>query len=778
MELKDYIRVIRRRLGWFVAVMVIVVGGYAAVATVTQKRVYRTTARLIISPTRTASLLQEHRDFFPNGAKMNFETRVASLDTQEITELAALYLLDLKVGDAYMFAEQRAEADAMLDTLREGLVQSYVQAHPDKSPDEIRATFGEEIDKALNAKLTLDPRTGQWEGTKGRWQEECAKLVGTFIQRSFTLSKMEKTQIVEITVQADSSHKVIAMANALCDAAILYNAQFDSRELQEAAKQARRMVQDNQKDMARLRDDLKEYWKTREVSTKDFYTSEQFYALLNKLHRDIEEIDGQIEQKDKERENLDKKRTLDNKKYPQFGLPSDSQLSGLLKQRNDEEKRLDALRERYTDAHPEVKKTQRNIEDLKRRYADELRKFQENQIYDYQYQLAVLESEKEALREEALRKRALLKDYDEKRLKVDQFRLDEQEMLNRLSAYENENRRLLEFLGGAELFGDIPVKPVERWGNPRELKDAFEMVADTQSMMWFMFVVALLLSLGVVFLVEYMDTTLKTEHDIRRHLNLPVLGIIHHQREGESVLLTELPTKDPFAEKFYTAATILKSAAQDLNLKTFVVSSTIPKEGKTTISLNLGVALARKGLRVILVDSDLRIPQIHELLGVDNAYGLSSVLEGRLKAREVLADISSNPASAKKAGLESFLHQTNVENLRVLTSGPIPPDPLNLLESVRMKALIEELKGMADFVLLDTPPLANVGDTLTLATICDAAVFVVGAGAVEQHQVTWAKHLLSNIEANVLGVFLNHATIEGRSYYYYYNEYKSYRSRG
>ena len=76
------------------------------------------------------------------------------------------------------------------------------------------------------------------------------------------------------------------------------------------------------------------------------------------------------------------------------------------------------------------------------------------------------------------------------------------------------------------------------------------------------------------------------------------------------------------------------------------------------------------------------------------------------------------------------------------------------------------------------PPISNVGDTLCLAGICDANIFVVGANSVEQHQVAWAKHLLSNVEANILGCFLNHATIESRSYYYYYNEYKSYRTRG
>ncbi len=785
MELKDYIRVIRRRLWWFVVVMLVVIGGYILVATVTEKKVFQVNTRVVIMSTRTGGLLEGLKDFFPNGAKMNFETRVETLASQEIAELAALNLLDEKAGPEgdYLFATERKEVDGMVEGIRNDLVQISQEAHPDMDKDAILATYGAEIEDAIFRKRVRDPQTRKWTGDMGRWQEECVKLIGSAIHRSYSVFKNEKTQIVDFSVLSDSGAKAVAIANALTEAAIDFNSQFESQELENGRKRAAEIIKKNRIEMQKAREDLKAFWmRNRDTSrqdsnTPDFHTSAQFYELMAGVQTAIDNLEGQLLKQKETHEKLDKKRSIERQKFPQFSLPKDSVLSSLRTQWVLEEKRLESLRERYTDAHPEIRKSQRTIDELKQQYNEELRKFQENETLDHEYQKAMLEFEQTSILEEIQRKRELLATYDKDRLRVDQLKLDEEELVSRIKSYEEENKRLTEFLGRAELYADNSMKPVTRWSTPRTAKDAIAQRSETFNMLWFMFVVAFLLSLGVVFLVEYMDTTLKTEHDIRRHLNLPVLGIIHHQPEGESVLLTELSTKDPFAEKFYTAATIVKSAAQDLKLKTFVVSSTIPKEGKTTITVNLGVALARKGLKVILVDADLRIPQIHELMGLDNAYGLSSVLEGRLKAREVLADITGAPA-AKKTGLETFLQTSTVENLRVLTGGPIPPDPLNLLESVRMRALIEELKGMADFVLLDTPPIANVGDTLTLAGICDANIFVVGAGAVEQHQVTWAKHLLSNVEANVLGCFLNHATIEGRSYYYYYNEYKSYRARG
>ncbi len=298
----------------------------------------------------------------------------------------------------------------------------------------------------------------------------------------------------------------------------------------------------------------------------------------------------------------------------------------------------------------------------------------------------------------------------------------------------------------------------------------------TSTKSWpFVILIALVTSVFVVYLLEYLDTRIKSEHDVRRHVNLPVLAKIPRQPEGEEVLLGELDLRGKFAEVFNTVATLVHSTARDLGLKTFVITSTKEEEGKTTIAIDLGIALARKGLKVIIVDSDLRRPQMHDLLGLDNSVGLSSILEGRLKAKEVLDDITGAP---QRTAIDDFLRPTTEKNLRVLTSGPMPPDPVGVIESVQMKALVEELKGMADYVIFDTPPIYHVGDALTLAPLSDANLLVIGAGLVDHHEVAWAKHLLSNVESNILGVILNFEAEESRTYNYYYNYYtKSYRYR-
>ncbi len=788
MELKDYIRVIRRRLKWFIAVMLVVLGGYYAVASLTEKKVYYSKAELYLTTTRQNGLFESIREFAPNSGRMNAQTRIETLKSPEFVEFVALYLTEQKFeNDQLLFAKERKLADSHKERHRKQALDSLAREHSEMSRAELEQNFADQVEQRITSVRSYDPVAKRWDPAEkmGYLQEDYVKSIAALIERKYGIEEPKDTQIVRVTVESDDPVRAVEIANAFTDAAIYYNLEFDNRELEGAKVNARKRVKENQERLQKLRAEEVEYWKSHSLPGGKSASEGEVKSYFERLTALQGEVDGLISQRHKVEEEQVKqqeRRRLMMQQAPQFVTPSDS-LTQIATELRAEEKGLAALRERYTEAHPEVKGALRKIEDLRQREREERVRVEQEAEVKFRHAQSDAKIDIDLINQEIARKSQVLEDLQKDRIKVDGLRLSSRETTLRLDALEAENQRLLDFISRSELFGGNLSKPVDSFRNRRldRQKDWWQESTDVMQMMWFMAVVAFLLSLGVVFLVEYMDTTLKTEHDIRRHLNLPVLGIIHHQRPGESVMLTVLPTKDPFAEKFYTAATIIKSAAHDLGLRTFVISSTVPREGKTTISVNLAVALARKGLKVILVDSDLRIPQIHEILGLDNSYGLSSVLEGRLKAKEVLADIT-DPGAAKKAGLQSFLQTVPVDsgsdNLRVLTSGPIPPDPLSLLESVRMKALIEELKTMADFVIFDTPPLTNVGDTLTLAGLADANIFVVGAGSVEQHQVTWAKHLLSNVEANVLGCFLNHATIEGRSYYYYYNEYKSYRARG
>jgi len=151
MELKDYIRVIRRRLGWFITVMAVVLGGYLAIATITEKKVYFARVDLYITETRTSGLFEGLRDYFPNTNKMSAETRIETLKSKEIAELAALYLCNARHGTEgdYLFAAERKSADSMKGKSREAMLLAYQEQHKGMSKEQIQKTYGDEIERKL-----------------------------------------------------------------------------------------------------------------------------------------------------------------------------------------------------------------------------------------------------------------------------------------------------------------------------------------------------------------------------------------------------------------------------------------------------------------------------------------------------------------------------------------------------------------------------------------------------------------------------------------------------
>lgn len=213
--------------------------------------------------------------------------------------------------------------------------------------------------------------------------------------------------------------------------------------------------------------------------------------------------------------------------------------------------------------------------------------------------------------------------------------------------------------------------------------------------------------------------------------------------------------RDPGAaasEAFRVLRTNLQFLGLDKPLKSIVVTSATPGEGKTTTLGNLAAAFAQTGANVCLVDADLRRPMIAKTFGAENWSGLTTALIGQ-------------------AALEDCLQKSNVPGLTVLPSGPIPPNPAELLGSSRMAKLLAELEQRFDMVLVDTPPVLAVTDAALLAPRVGGVLMVVRSRGVARQQVNRAKEALEAVKANVLGVVLGDVDAEDRSgynYYYYY----------
>lgn len=272
--------------------------------------------------------------------------------------------------------------------------------------------------------------------------------------------------------------------------------------------------------------------------------------------------------------------------------------------------------------------------------------------------------------------------------------------------------------------------------------------------------IGLLLALGAAFLLDYLDDTLKNPDDIKTALDLSVLGAIT-SIEGESPdqkLVAAVQPKSPTAEAYRILRTNIQFSALDNPPRTMMSASANPGEGKSTTLANLAIVMAQQGQRVIIVDTDLRRPTLHRFFQLPNSAGLTNAV------------LQPSPLA------EGFLQPTRYENLHVLTSGPLPPNPAELIGSERFATLLKDLQQRADIVLLDSPPILAVTDAAILARQVDGVVLVIEAGATRRQLAVNAKDALEKVGAKILGVALNRLRPRGDGYYYYYHYYHQYYS--
>ncbi len=269
-------------------------------------------------------------------------------------------------------------------------------------------------------------------------------------------------------------------------------------------------------------------------------------------------------------------------------------------------------------------------------------------------------------------------------------------------------------------------------------------------------VVGILLAAGLIFVREAFDDTVKTPEDISRKFKLPVLGvIIHHPSDTDSPIAMTSP-RSPVTEAYRTLRTNLGYTSVDRRLSTIMITSAEPGEGKSTITSNLGVVMAQNGKRVITLDCDLRHPCLHSYFGLSNRQGMSTLLS---QNAEAITDIC-NPTKEK--------------GLYIITTGPIPPNPAELMGSQKLQSILKWMKETTDVILIDTPPVLAVSDAVILAPSLDGVVLVVRPGKTRIGALKQAIEQLQLVNARILGVVLNDVVIRGKSYGYYYKNYRGY----
>lgn len=277
-----------------------------------------------------------------------------------------------------------------------------------------------------------------------------------------------------------------------------------------------------------------------------------------------------------------------------------------------------------------------------------------------------------------------------------------------------------------------------------------------------------MLALGVIFLIEYLDDRVRSPDELSAILGAPWLGVIAAMPDVDEKtfdsrrLITQQQPRHPISESFRTLRTNLQFSSVDTGLRSLLLTSASPGEGKTTMAANLAVVMAQAGRQVVLVDADLRRPVQHKVFEVRRSPGLADALLG-----EEMTPLA-------------YLQPGPLPNLRILTCGHEVPNPAELLGSRRMQELIQRLQEEVDLIIIDSPPVLAVTDAQVLGRLAQGVLLVVDANTTSRNEVIRAAEAMRQVNIPLLGAVVNRLSTSSRGYYYYYHSYyqKSYYGDG
>lgn len=289
-------------------------------------------------------------------------------------------------------------------------------------------------------------------------------------------------------------------------------------------------------------------------------------------------------------------------------------------------------------------------------------------------------------------------------------------------------------------------------------------------------IIGLALALGGAFLMEYLDDTVRSPEEAQKLIGVPALTVIS-KIEGESKLIALTEPRSPITEAYRELRTNLQFSALDLPLKTILVTSASPGEGKSITAANLAIVMAQGGYSVLLVDADLRRPVLHKLFNLNNGRGLTTWLVGSETRLNELPGLGSGwmqNSGVLSEDLKTFSQTTRIAGLRVITSGGLPPNPSEVLGSERMRQFLNEAQHAFDVVIIDSPPCGAVTDPVVLSQAVDGVLLVLDAHSTVRQAARRASENLRNVNARLVGMVINRLDRSKGRYYYYSRYYSSY----
>ncbi len=573
-------------------------------------------------------------------------------------------------------------------------------------------------------------------------------------------TKAIEPDLVEIRIRHSDPEIAMLLANSIAEAMVLRS----TRESQRDATQERRYIEQSLKTLEQQLKNLEAQIAQEKKRLGIVDIPKETEALVTALRTYELEWHNAQAQRDAAVAEVERIRSQISKEQPIVSVDVLKE-DPLFKQMRDQLATLELERARllalFTPEHPEVQQVEERINALRQtlaRQARQLVKEREiapNPAYQLLYQQLVT-AEANRFAAEA-RLQALDRFLPEMRKRLEQLPENQRRLgalLRKAQATEQVYTNLLMRLEEAR------IKEVTKTGNLviADLASIPHEPVSPRPLLTLALSVVLGLMLGVMaaFVLEGLNETVTTADEVQERLGIPVLASIPKTRPEltHQYILDLMASRRSAAEAVRSLRANLKFLSREKPLKILLITSTAPGEGKTFLSTALAIAWAQSGHKTVLVDFDLRRPQVHECLGLSNEKGLSNLLVGI-------------------ASLDEVLQKTPLKNLQAITSGPLPPNPAELLDSEQIAQILSDLKKRAEIIVMDTPPILTVSDTSLLVPYPDGVIAVIVPGETLRPMLRQLKEQVMLAQGHLIGAVLNKVTPAHGGYYRYYYRYYS-----
>jgi len=577
-------------------------------------------------------------------------------------------------------------------------------------------------------------------------------LVNSFIRR-IAVEPISNSRLVDVSIDAADPVLAARMSNALVRAYIDKNLETKLNATKDAVKWLSERIEEEREKVEEAENNLLRYKEKQGIFTGFSSDAEQITA--EKLAQlSVKVIDAEALRVEAETRYLQAV-SLANTPDMLDSIPevlTNDLVKDIKKMEVNLYNRMSELSNKYGRKHPQMVAIESELEELQNRKAKEVKRVVSSLSNEYKLTVAREESLKKALAQQnneslEFNKKAI--QYGVLQRQVESSRNMYDLLVKRFketSLTEEMKTGNIRIIDEAE----IPEKPVK----PNKKRSLMLAI-----------VVGLGLGVGLAFFFEYLDNTIKLPDEIKEHLKIPYLGPVpvFTQDESQDGISPELVTvhspKSTASESFRGIRTGILFSSADAAPQVILVTSAGPSEGKTSCSANLAVAMANAGSRVLLLDCDMRRPRTHKIFQKQRENGITNVLVGNSELKDAIIP-------------------TDIKNLDLLPVGPIPPNPSEILGSKKMSRLLETLRKNYTRIIIDSPPITAVTDSVVLAPAVDGVIIIVRAGDTPRQVVQNGLDQLRAVNARILGAVLNGVSTSRDSYYYYQYYYYYYGEDG